>query len=141
MDQSLHGLHGPEEPAAFAALPKFSTAASAEICRLVLMQALPALAERDIAPFGAAITQVQALLGDYFAPAQGGRFTSPRVSAALASLLQCGAAGVGQSSWGPTGFVFARDEAEARRLAAIPRQGVDMLVCSGLNHAATITKI
>ena len=141
MDQSLNGLHGPEEPAAFAALAKFSTAASGEICRLVLMQALPALMERDIGPFGAAITQIQAMLGDYFAPAQGGRFTSPRVSAALAGLLQAGAAGVGQSSWGPTGFAFARDETEARRLAAIAHDGVDMLVCTGLNRAATMTMV
>ncbi len=141
LDQTLQGIHGPDEAQAFAALPLFAAAASGEICRLVLMQALPALVERDILGFGRAITAVQALLGDHFAPAQGGRFTSPRVGAALAALHRAGAAGVGQSSWGPTGFAFAASEAEAHRLVALSQPGVDLLVCAGLNGPAIIEKI
>ena len=140
LDRTVQGIHGPDEARAFAALPPFSAAASGEICRLVLMQALPALVERDILGFGGAITAVQALLGDHFAPAQGGRFTSPRVAAALAALRDAGAAGVGQSSWGPTGFAFAASEGEARRLVALPQPGVDLLVCAGLNQPAIIEK-
>ena len=50
------------------------------------MKALPALAECDIVSFGSAIKELQAHLGDYFAPVQGGsRFSSPDVAAALAS--------------------------------------------------------
>jgi predicted sugar kinase len=93
-----------------------SETVTGEICRLVLTQALPAAAEADLPHFAAAITSVQERLGDYFAPAQGGRFTSPRVTQALAALRRLGSPGVGQSSWGPTGFAFARDEAEAGRL-------------------------
>ena len=56
------------------------------------MQALPALAERDLPRFGAAITEMQARLGDYFAPAQGGaRFTSRDVGAVLDRLDAQGA--------------------------------------------------
>ena len=140
-DTAMQGIHGADEPAAFAALAPFPATASAEICRLVLMQALPALAEQDIAPFGQAITRIQALLGDHFAPAQGGRFTSPRVGVALATLHQAGAAGVGQSSWGPTGFAFAESGAAARRLAALAGSGMTMQVCACLNTPASITKL
>ena len=71
------------------------------------MKALPALANCDIAAFGSAIKELQARLGDYFAPIQGGsRFSSPDVAAVLDLLESEGALGIGQSSWGPTGFAF-----------------------------------
>jgi Predicted archaeal sugar kinases len=80
------------------------------------MTALPALAEGDIARFGSAITEMQRIMGDYFAPAQGARFLSPRVTEALAWLEANDASGVGQSSWGPTGFALLGSAAEAERL-------------------------
>ena len=65
------------EREAFAALPQFPADAAADICRRVLMQALPALVERDLSQFGEAVSRIQAVLGNYFAPVQGGaRYTS-----------------------------------------------------------------
>ncbi len=84
------------------------------------MQALPALVERDLAQFGEAISRIQTILGNYFAPAQGGaRYTSPSVAAAMALLERYGAIGIGQSSWGPTGFAFAASDDEAQRLVGL----------------------
>ena len=92
-------------------------AVSGAICRLVLMQALPALAEQDLAGFGAAITAIQDHAGDYFAP-PGRPFHQPAASAPRCGVLaEAGATGIGQSSWGPTGFAFAANDSEARRLA------------------------
>ena len=117
-DQDATGLHGEAEREAFRRLPRFPADQAADLCRLVLMRALPSLAECDIAGFGGAITQMQRIMGDYFAPAQGGRFLSPRVTEALAWLESNGAEGVGQSSWGPTGFALLGSAAEAERLLA-----------------------
>jgi predicted sugar kinase len=44
------------------------------------------------------------MIGDHFAPVQGGRFMSKPVGEVLAWLTAQGLGGVGQSSWGPTGF-------------------------------------
>jgi beta-RFAP synthase len=115
-DRAAVGLHGQAEREAFRHLPPFPAVEAGHLCRLVLMRALPALAERDIEGFGSAISEMQRIMGDYFAPAQGSRFLSPRVSAALAWLEANGAAGVGQSSWGPTGFALIGSVAEAERL-------------------------
>ena len=136
LDRRSHGLSGAGERAAFAALPPMQEAVSGEICRRVLMQALPAVAEADLASFGQAITRIQLLLGDHFAPAQGGRFTSPAVAGVMAALSAAGAVGVGQSSWGPSGFAFVDGEAAAVRLReAVPLpEGVDLLICRGLNR-------
>ena len=127
-----------------AALPAMCAANAARLCRLVLMQALPALAEHDLANFGAAIKELQIGLGDYFAPAQGGsRFMSPAVAAVLDTLDGAGAFGIGQSSWGPTGFAFAASDTAAERMLqmrdADPRfQGLDIHICRGLNRGAQI---
>jgi beta-ribofuranosylaminobenzene 5'-phosphate synthase len=145
LDPALQGLHGPQEETAFAALPPFPAEESARLCRLVVMQALPALAERDLSVFAAAIKELQMRLGDYYAPVQGGqRFASRLVAAALDILDSEGALGIGQSSWGPTGFAFAPSSAEAARLATIARQhprcrGLDIRVCAALNRGADIT--
>ena len=144
LDPQRQGIHGPEEGATMAALPSMCAADAARLCRLVLMQALPALADHDLANFGAAIKELQIELGDYFAPAQGGaRFMSPDVAAILDILDGAGAFGVGQSSWGPTGFAFAQTPDEAARLAMIAapqarRRGLDIRVCQALNRGAQI---
>lgn len=142
LDRSRAGLSGSRETTAFAALAPMPAAASAEICRLLLMQALPGVAEDDLGAFGAAITRVQEIVGDYFAPAQGGRFTSPPVAAALAALRNAGATGIGQSSWGPTGFAFVRGDAEAVRLAEVARAaaaGIDIAIRRPRDRGADVS--
>lgn len=143
MDPLRQGLSGVREKAAFAALPPLSDAHAGRVCRLVLMQMLPALAEADLPGFGAALTEIQHILGDHFAPAQGGRFSSPRVAGAMEWLAQAGATGIGQSSWGPTGFAFVQGATAARdlaaRLASIPAgEGLDIVACRALNRGAAI---
>jgi predicted sugar kinase len=117
-DPKNGGLHGSAEYEAFRVLPQFPERLAADLCRLMLMQALPALAEADLPRFGEAVTELQRRVGDYFSPVQGGRFSSPHVASALAWLEAAGIAGFGQSSWGPTGFAFAASPAEGEALMA-----------------------
>lgn len=138
------GVHGQEEVAAFAGLPPLDAVATGEICRLVLVKALPGLVERDLDSFADAIARVQEIVGDYFAPTQGGgRYSDPSVATIMAELRARGARGTGQSSWGPTGFAFAADVGEARRLCDavqgnVAAAGLDAMICKGLNHGALV---
>jgi beta-RFAP synthase len=143
MDLRIEGSHGEAERRAFAGLPRFPSTASNEICRRTLMQILPGAAERDLAAFCDGVTRVQEIVGDHFAPAQGGdRFTSVGVGKVAARLKALGAAGIGQSSWGPTGFAFVSDpdEAEylARRVSAECESGVVIKVCKARERGAEI---
>jgi beta-RFAP synthase len=115
-DEAGRGLSGTAEKAAFAALPPFPEMVAAQLCRLTLLRLLPGLAEADFAAFASSVGEIGALLGDYFAPVQGGRYSSPPVAAVLRWLAEAGYAGIGQSSWGPTGFVFVEDPLEAQAL-------------------------
>ena len=98
------GLHGQQEVQAFQELPSFPQQEAARLCYLLLMQGLPAVAENDLNKFGEVISQLQHSVGQHFASAQGGIFTSPEVAAAMHWLAQQGAVAIGQTSWGPTGF-------------------------------------
>ncbi len=138
-DDDVAGAHGEAERAAFAALPAFPGAVAAEICRHALMQVLPGVAEADFDTFGDGISAIQRRLGDHFAPAQGGgRFTSPRVARVAAALERAGALGIGQSSWGPTGFAFARDPDEAAHWAAMARREANGAVQVGIHAARSL---
>lgn len=103
-DKRGQGLHGQQEIEAFKALPSFPQQEAARLCYLLLMQGLPAVAENNLADFGAVISQLQKSVGEHFASAQGGVFTSPEVAQAMHWLEQQGAVAIGQTSWGPTGF-------------------------------------
>lgn len=143
-DNGRRGLHGPEEAAAFRGLSPFPAEKAAHLCRLMLMVGLPALAEQDFGRFSAAIGELQRAVGDHFEPVQGGRFMSGMVAEVLAWLEAEGIAGVGQSSWGPTGFGIIGGEGEAIRLLGAARRrwpaesGLSFAVSRGRNRGADI---
>ncbi len=147
LDHTDNGIHGIEETEAFRTLPEFPEEAAAAMCRHVLMQALPALAEHDLANFGAAIRELQQRTGDYFAPVQGGRYASPRVTKVLKWLGENGVVCYGQSSWGPTGFALlaTSDEAESmmQKLSAefSNEAAIEFMLCRGRNQGAILKEI
>ena len=145
IDTETHGIHGKRETEAFAELASFPEAQAAHLCHITLMQMLPALLDEDIAEFGRAVTEMQASIGTYFAPVQGGStFSSPRVEKIVRKMGMLGGHGIGQSSWGPTGFAFFDSQDAAERLYATlveeaKASGVDLMVVTGRNQGATIT--
>jgi beta-RFAP synthase len=146
LDSSFPGIHGEEERTAFNHLPEFSANLAAHLCRHVLMQAMPALVEQDLTAFGHSIQELQMHVGDYFAPAQGGRYASPLVANVLQHLQHMGVACFGQSSWGPTGFaVFETVEAAQEHLQQLQSKFSDSalswMVCGGRNHSAIIKSL
>lgn len=122
-DTSREGLSGEAETRAMAELPPFPQTLAAHLCHLMLLRALPALAEGDVLTFGSAIGEWQRALGDHYAAAQGGgRFSSPLVAQAIGFLAEQGIPGVGQSSWGPTGFAIVGNRAQAEELVEALRR-------------------
>ncbi len=111
------GLSGSPEERVFRTLPPMSGDAVGRICRLTLMRVAPAVMTDDVLGFGEAITEIQLLVGEHFAPYQGGVYASPTGKRAAELALKRGAAGVGQSSWGPTVFALVRGESAAAGLA------------------------
>jgi beta-RFAP synthase len=162
-DKRHRGLSGSEERQALAALAPLPQAAAADVCHQVLMRVLPGAASADFGLFAAGVTRMQQVLGAHFAPAQGG---SAFASAAVGRLVRWlgttlgtaagegsagsgsitpPAAGIGQSSWGPTGFAILPSQAEAdARIDAAQEAGlIDpalvVRIVSARNRGAAVT--
>lgn len=143
-DRSRQGPYGEAELEKFAALLEFPEADAAELCRLVLLCALPGVVQADLNAFGEAVGRIQARVGDHFAGVQGGRFASPGVSRVLDWLGSRGLNAVGQSSWGPTGFAVCPSDATAIHLKAEAEArfgrefGLDFAVTRARNQGADV---
>lgn len=111
------GLSGAAEVDAFQKLPPPEEREVEHVAHLVLMQLLPALADGDLAAFGAALTEVQRVTGGWFAQAQGGPFMAGAAQDLIDRMAAFGALGVGQSSWGPTVYGLAPDDDAAGALS------------------------
>jgi beta-RFAP synthase len=146
IDPRVRGLSGAAEKAALAQLPPLPRAAAAELCHQVLMRVLPGAASAEFVPFAAGVTRMQEVLGEHFAPAQGGHaFASEAVGHMLRWVARRGVAGIGQSSWGSAGFAFLPSETEARALlaqaqaAGVVDPALDVQVVRARNHGALVS--
>ena len=142
-DPRIEGAHGEAERQAFARLPRMSANSASEICRRTLMQILPGAVAGEFAAFADGVARVQEIVGDHFGPVQGGgQFTSAAVGRVAEQLAAHGTRGIGQTSWGPTGFAFAADPDEAEFLARRAREtgetGVTIKVTAARNRGALI---
>jgi len=111
------GLSGDAEVAAFERLPAPAEAEVREVAHLVLMQLLPAIVDADLPAFGAALSAVQRITGGWFANAQGGTFAPGIGRTVIDTMAKLGAAGVGQSSWGPAVYGIVDSDAAAEQLS------------------------
>jgi beta-ribofuranosylaminobenzene 5'-phosphate synthase len=138
------GISGESEQRAFDALPSTPASLAEKISRLVLIKMLPSLIDQDILNFGAALTEVQRLVGDCFADIQGGRFANNSSDRIISFFLEQGACGAGQSSWGPAVYALVNGPAPAQRLEAETQKylqglgGGTTLAVPADNHGAQI---
>lgn len=147
LDPARVGVHGASEAEAFAALPAPPEDLAGRLCRRLLLQLLPGLARVDFTPVAEALREIQQAMGAHFAPFQGGgRFASPTVAEVAAWLEARGLRGVGQTSWGPTGWALFPDAASAetarrdaeRQFAAL---GLGFTIVAGRNRPAEIVSL
>ncbi|MCS7128322.1 MAG: hypothetical protein N3E36_03980 [Sulfolobales archaeon] len=75
-----------------------------ELYKLLLLHIIPSVIRGDIKTFGMAVTKLQMIVGTYFSKYQGGVYCCREVEELVKTLLEAGAYGAGQSSWGPTTY-------------------------------------
>lgn len=136
------GLSGEAERRAFSNLPEFPASDAAHLCRLTLMRILPSLLESDLSGVAQGVGELQDKVGDYFSPAQGGRFSHLNIMHLLKQAKQLGFQGVGQSSWGPTGFILTDSETQAHALARKLQpvdSALELQIVGASNHGHQLT--
>ncbi len=141
----IRGLNEDEEEIAFRKLGIQPEWIAEKISRLVLMKLIPNILEEDVWGFGEALSEVQRLVGTYFSGVQGGTFSNELTQLCIKTMLDNGAAGAGQSSWGPTAYGFTDSIKSAERIASalndvLAGRGV-VLITNALNSGAIIRRI
>ena len=143
LPHSTQGVSGDSEVQAFMELPAPPLREVEHVAHLLVMSLLPALVDADIVAFGSAITEIQQINGEWFAPAQGGLFASGLSTELIGKMSRWGAAGVGQSSWGPAvyGIVEGDDAAAdlAERTRALLNGGGTVYVNEFAGSGARVT--
>jgi len=137
------GLSGSAELKAFAEMAPMPTGTTETLCRILLLQMMPAVIEADFDACSAAIYEFGRIVGEYFAPTQGGVFASPAMQQLAPVIRARGYTGIGQTSWGPTIFVLCRDQTHANVLCGELRtdpncQNCDIRCVEPMNHGATV---
>ena len=112
------GLSGAAELDAFSRLPAMPIAMTGRLCRIVLLDLLPAVIEANFDACGESLYEFGRTVGEYFAPLQGGIYANARMAKLVTALQTEGIRGVGQTSWGPTLFILCSDAISADGLVA-----------------------
>ncbi|MHC4876035.1 MAG: GHMP family kinase ATP-binding protein [Planctomycetota bacterium] len=136
------GLSGADEVTAFERLRGMPIERSERLCRLAMMELLPAIVDADITAASEALTEFGRMSGEYFSSVQGGIFADDRMISVARTVTQRGR-GFFQTSWGPTCAALCRDDDEVAELQHdLQSQANGSLVLSvshPLNHGATVT--
>lgn len=137
-----NGLSGDAESKAFAQFAQLSRempqSQTDALCRLVLLDILPALVEQDIASFGEALYEFNRRVGELFQSLQGGVYGNAQTAEIVSFLRRQGIHGVGQTSWGPTAYAIV-DQNQAPDLAARLRKqftSTEVLTTPAANQGA-----
>ena len=108
------------------------------------MQFVHGQEEKNGDKVGAAITERQTLRGEHFSDVQNGHYSSQQVAEIMRWTLLHGAAGVGQTSWGTTGFAVYANELKAYQTLQLLRKNwqneknLDFCLCTARNTKADI---
>lgn len=132
------GLFGEGEEQAFETLRPMPATLTDRLCRIVVTELLPAVQSASLAAFSQAIADYGRLVGEFFAPIQGGLFGHPRTDELIARLEKRGIRGAGQTSWGPTVFAVVPDRATGEDVARDLQHAADIQIVALRNTGATI---
>ena len=97
-------------------LPPVPHEVTAEMCRILLIELLPAAVEADFEAFADALEHFGKLAGSCFSHAQGGPYALGPATESVEMLQALGGRGIAQSSWGPGVFCVCPSEEAAAAL-------------------------
>ncbi|MCH9653182.1 MAG: hypothetical protein K0U86_05275 [Planctomycetes bacterium] len=137
------GISGIVETHAIQQLGPMPLEVTERLCRLVLMQLIPALKTCDFDAFSSGLTAFGHTVGEFFTPAQGGIFASPRMVELENLLNSKGIQGIAQTSWGPTLSIVCASSDDAENVSSIITQNgygefCSLRTVSPLNRGAQI---
>lgn len=139
-----HGLSGTDEVAAFEQLKGMPAERTARLCRIALMDLIPAIVDADINAASRALTEYGRISGDYFSPVQGGVYAHEGMIQ-IEEIVRRRGRGFLQTSWGPTCAALCAGDAEAgelqQEIQASASGPLVLSIARPLNRGATVARV
>lgn len=137
------GVSGTQEVQAFQKLQPMSDHQTDRLCSLAVRSIIPAALEQNHPRFANGLWEYGCLVGEIFAPIQGGVFAHPQMADLANQLLANGYSGITQTSWGPSiSIVCDSDESANSLVDLIPRltdaTSCDITVAAPLNRGVGV---
>ena len=138
-DTQVSHVTGDDEAKRFAELLPATVGQSRRLRSMITEQIIPAAERQDFGNFTDAVQSYNRLSGQLFAAVQGGPYHGPEVTKFVQFLIDQGASGVGQSSWGPGVFAWFPSESDWNAFAArLPKTRHRPIVASVRNQGRTL---
>ena len=124
----------------FATLPPADPHARRELVRIAEEQLIPSARAGQFDAFTDAVTQFNLASGKLFEPVQGSAYNGATVTSLVQSLMDHGAVGVGQSSWGPSVFAWFESEQDVERFIDTFPNDTESKMVKPANHGRVCSK-
>ncbi len=131
-DIGFSGLYGKKETKEFRKLKNISSKFAKENCFSLLMKIIPGLLENDFFTFANGIQKVQENMSEIFYGNKN-NFSSQNISKIFSFLREKQYIGFGQSSWGPTGFIFCENENKREEIFNMIENFIELKKIEGIN--------
>ena len=133
-------VSGDAEQTQFDRVTSASEQQRESLLTIITDQILPAAVSADFDQFTSAIHQYNYQSGMLFSGVQGGPYNGSQVTELVQLMIDHGARGVGQSSWGPSVFSWFESASEASRFCdTFANQQVLLRQCGVLNQSRSLS--
>jgi len=146
-DSYCSGLHGKKELNEFQKIKKINKTDLNSNFKSLLMNVIPGLIERNFVQFSRGIRQIQDDMSEKFY-GHPNKFASKQIEEIFLNLREKKIISFGQSSWGPTGFVFSENAKKRNELLKYLEKyislnkvkGINLLKVEGRNYGKILTE-
>ena len=144
--QKSEGLSGTTEETFFDRERFLDATTVATVQSLIEQQITPSIRDHNFDNFRNGLAAYGNLVGEYYAPAQGGIYSSTAIRDLVSWLKPHGVDSVVQSSWGPTVCIPASNPEHAESVISTIRRyptatSLDLRIAASLNTGATVRSV
>ena len=129
---NISGLHGKKESNEFTKLNNVSSKFAKENCFNLLMKIIPGLLENDFYTFANGIQKIQENMSEIFYGNKN-NFSNQNISKIFKFVREKKYIGFGQSSWGPTGFIFCENKKKREEIFKMIENYIELKKIEGIN--------
>ena len=129
---NVSGFHGKKESSEFAKLTNVSSKFAKENCFNLLMKIIPGLLENDFNAFANGIQKIQENMSEIFYGNKN-NYSNQSISKIFKFVREKKYIGFGQSSWGPTGFVFCKNREQREEIFNMIENFIELKKIEGIN--------